>query len=94
VWAVVADGAGRSWSISRAEHMVAVVVAVIFGQYGGPSSTSTEEAGSQIFRRISTPLGSQVVCPRIPRSGLQLDVCVGDWWRRHSCPLLLCSLFR
>jgi hypothetical protein len=48
---------------------------VIFGRYGGPSSTSIKEA--RILGRSSTLLGSQVVRPRNPRSGRRLGFFIG-----------------
>jgi hypothetical protein len=53
--------------------MVTAVVVMILGHYGCPSSTSTSEAFFRILRWSSTPLGSQVVHPRNPRSGRRLD---------------------
>jgi hypothetical protein len=76
---------GWSWSFSRAQHMVVVAAAVIFGRLGGPSSTSTAEAGPWILLRSSTLQGSQVVRPRIPGGGRRWDCFVG---RESSSSLL------
>jgi hypothetical protein len=62
-------------AIPRAQHME-TVVAMIFGRYGGPSSTSMAEA-CLIHRESSTHLGYQVVCPRYPRGGWWSDLFVG-----------------
>jgi hypothetical protein len=64
---------------------VAAAAAVIFGRLGGPSSTSTAEAGPWILRRSSTLQGSQVVRPRIPGGGRRRDCFVG---RESSSSLL------
>lgn len=49
---------------SRATHMAALIVAMIFGQYGGPSSTSKMEAFYWILYRSSSARPLQVVRPR------------------------------
>jgi hypothetical protein len=61
----------------RAQHMATVVVAVTFGQKGGPSSTSMAEAYSSIHRWSSTLLGCQVVRSRNPGNGQRLGFVVG-----------------
>jgi hypothetical protein len=58
-----------------AQHM-AMFVAVIFGWYGGPSSTSMAVA-CLIHCQSSTQLGCQMVRPRCPRGGWWLDLFVG-----------------
>jgi hypothetical protein len=69
-------GFGRLGSFRCTEHTATVIVAVIFGRYGDPISTSCVEA-LRILRQSSSHLGSQVVRPRHPRSGRWLDLSVG-----------------
>jgi hypothetical protein len=49
----------------RAQHMATIVVTVIFGQKGGPSSTSMAEAYSSIHRWSSTLLGCKWFVPEM-----------------------------
>jgi hypothetical protein len=78
---VVLDGSAERHSgadgVPRAQHMATVVVAVTFGQKGGPSSTSMAEAYSSIHRWSSTLLGCQLVRPRNPGNGQRLGFIVG-----------------
>jgi hypothetical protein len=62
--------------LRRAQHAATMIVAVILGQQGDPSSTSVLEA-LRSFCWCSTPLGLQVVCPRPPGGCQQRDLLAG-----------------